>query len=843
MSGRGVSSVKGSLKIPVGGLLKRAYIPVLVALCMVLAAGYYSERQNQTIHNQALRADVLREASQLQSNLEGALQADIQLVRGLVAVLSTEPDMTQARFTELGEMVMGTESGISHVAAAPDLVISMIYPLSGNEAALGLDYNQNDAQREAAYKVRDSGEMVLAGPVQLVQGGEAFIGRFPVFTGTGENRRFWGILSSVMKAGQLYERHGFNDPNLGIEVALMGQDGMGLDGAQFFGDPSIFGDNPVTLDIPLPVGSWMMAARPKGGWSARKANPWPWRLVVFIAGGLIVVPIFMAGRLSAARRDVIRTLKRRERQLEILSRRLEIAVDISKIGIWELNTRSNETLWDQNLRRIYDYKEEGPIEFGTWESYLHPEDRQQAIYDMRRASHAGGSFTSQFRIVLPSGEVRHIRSMGTAYADSAGWLRMLGVNLDVTRDVHLHEKLIEANATLLQRNNDLTDAKVAAESADRAKSEFLANMSHEIRTPMNGILGMAELMSEADLGAEEREYLTTIQDSSNALLKIINDILDLSRLEAGRLAISPVDFDLRNCVAGAVNLLRPKAREKGLWMSVDFAENLPEQVYGDDGRLRQILVNLIGNAVKFTSEGGVDVKVTCDEQDPYCLEIAVEDTGIGISDSQAEYIFDRFAQADAAITRAFGGTGLGLTISSILAKRMGGGIELCRSREEGSCFRLKVQLAQPVKSGTGFRVETLMDTAALAGCRMLLAEDNKTNRLLVQKYLSDLGIILSEAHNGRQAVAMCQQEQPDIILMDMAMPELDGLEATREIRALNIKQPVIVALTANAFESDREACLAAGMDYFLQKPIRKSVLLQTLTMLQIGKDVKQGLSG
>ena len=840
----GVCSVRGSSAKPIGGLVRRAHIPVLVALVMVLAAGYYSEQQNNTIHYQALRADVRREVNQLQVSLEGALNADLQLVRGLVAVLSTEPDMSQERFSQLSEKVMGTQSGISHVAAAPDLVVSMIYPLHGNETALGLDYNQNAGQREAAYKVRDSGAVVLAGPVQLVQGGEAFIGRFPVFVGTGENRRFWGILSSVMRVEGLYEAHGFRSPDLGIDVAIRGRDGTGVTGAQFFGDPSVFTDNPVLLDIPLPVGSWQIAARPKGGWSASRANPWPWRLLVFIAGGFIVVPIYMISRLSAARRDAIRTLKRRERQLETLSRRLEIAVDISKIGIWELNTKNSTTVWDPNLREIYGFKLNDPVSIDTWESCLHPDDHKKTVLEFRNACHVGGSYRAEYRIILPSREVRHIRSMGTAYADSDGWLRMVGVNLDVTQDVQLREKLIEANTALLQRNNDLNDAKIAAESADRAKSEFLANMSHEIRTPMNGILGMAELMSEFDLGPEERQYLSTIQDSSNALLKIINDILDLSRLEAGRLAISPIDFDLQNCVAGAVNLLRPKAREKGLWVSVSFADNLPERVHGDDGRLRQILVNLIGNAVKFTSEGGVDISVTCPADDPYNLVIAVDDTGIGISDRQAEYIFDRFKQADAATTRAFGGTGLGLTISSILAKRMGGGIDLCRLKKKGSCFRLKLQLAKAVNSSGASRVETMMDTAALAGCRVLLAEDNRTNRLLVRKYLADLGITLSEAHNGRQAVTLCQEEMaPDIILMDMSMPELDGLAATREIRALEIEQPVIVALTANAFESDREACLAAGMDYFLQKPISKLVLLRTLTMLRIGQDENNGQSG
>jgi sensor domain CHASE-containing protein len=254
---------------------KRSFLPVFMALMIVLIAGYYSEKQNKTIHDQSLRADVLREAIRLQSRLEGALSADIQLVRGLVAVISTEPSMSQERFTQLGERVIGSHTDISHIAAAPDLVISMIYPLDGNEAALGLDYSKTEAQRDAAHKVRDSGEMVLAGPVQLVQGGTAFIGRFPVFTGAGENRRFWGILSLVMHAETLYATHGLNSADLGIEVALRGQDGLGSQGTTFLVTHRFLMINPWFWTFLCRWGPGRLPPGQKGGGRPGRSIPGP----------------------------------------------------------------------------------------------------------------------------------------------------------------------------------------------------------------------------------------------------------------------------------------------------------------------------------------------------------------------------------------------------------------------------------------------------------------------------------------------------------------------------------------------------------------------------------------
>jgi PAS domain S-box-containing protein len=519
----------------------------------------------------------------------------------------------------------------------------------------------------------------------------------------------------------------------------------------------------------------------------------------------------------------ITTRKKAELALENERQRLANVIDGTGLGTWEWNIPNGDLVINERWADICGYKrgELAPIGIGVWRRLVHPDDL--ALAEEALQSHFGGHlpmYDVVFRMRHKSGQWVWVRSAGRIIDRTPEGLplMMYGTHTDITRDKLREEAIREANSRLKAETE-------RAEAASRAKGDFLANMSHEIRTPLNAIIGMSELLENDPTGPDAREFLHTIRNSGDALLALINDILDFSKIEAGQLDLERVPVNLRACAEAAVNTISLAAARRSLRVVLEMDPALPPAIIGDPLRLRQILINLLNNAVKFTEEGEIELRIfrSGDSQ----IGFAVRDTGIGITPEQQEKLFQSFSQADSSTTRRFGGTGLGLAISRKLVEMMGGAIRVDSGQGVGSTFHFAIPLVKANDPGekSGKKPSGSQPDAQLAAripMSILVVEDNLVNQRLVEMMLRRLGYSPALAANGLEALAALEKSRFDLVFMDIQMPEMDGLLATRKICEIHPPEtrPQIVALTANAMDGDREVCLAAGMNDYLAKPVR-----------------------
>ncbi len=444
-----------------------------------------------------------------------------------------------------------------------------------------------------------------------------------------------------------------------------------------------------------------------------------------------------------------------------------------------------------------------------------PNTDPETVRIMREAVAQGQGFTVEIANMAADGREYWVHIEAHPVRDDAGHVtRFIAIETDVTDRRRTEENLRRATETAL--------------SLAEEKASFLATMSHEIRTPLNAVLGVTALLQDTDLDPEQAGYVSTAQHSGNLLLALINDILDFSALESGKIEVETRGFSVPGLMADVQSMFLNTATAAGLDLSYDIAADVPATVYGDENRIRQVMLNLVSNALKFTAEGGVrmHVGVAPDRESRFALQISVQDTGIGITEDRQERIFQPFTQVDASTTRKYGGTGLGLSICRLIARRLDGGLELHSEVGAGSCFVFTVPVALTGDADSRTRASTVPPPQELSALRVLLAEDDATNRMVALRMLSRLGVSADIAEDGEQAVEAVRDNEYDLVLMDVHMPKMDGIAATGEIHRLAgaSRRPTIVALTATALQGDRERLLAGGMDGYLSKPVTLAAL-------------------
>ncbi|WP_373236741.1 bifunctional diguanylate cyclase/phosphodiesterase [Cohaesibacter celericrescens] len=473
-----------------------ANLPAIMAMLVVAASTFVAEDLNQNVYIQRARADLQNEANLIAVKLQGLIEANVKLVRGLSITIATEPNIDQIRFVELAKSLFDGSSELKSIAGAPELVVSMIYPVKGNEKAIGLDYRRNHEQRAMALRARDFGETNLAGPINLVQGGQGLIARYPIYYNHAvHGLQFWGLLSSVIDINKIYQASGLLD-QAEADFVLVGKDGKGAGGQQFFGPKHVNDNNPVSATVDFGLGQWELRAVPKSGWHVTPPNVWAIRGAALAALLLVVLPIAFVGWLFRERMAHLNANLNGQIKIARMKKRLELALETSQIGVWEFEPKTGKTSWDGRMNELYGFPQDHAITGEQWIACLHPDDRERVNSEVQGVTQESGMYKSEFRVILPDGKERTIRTVGSMMSDDLDEQRLVGVNWDISEDVAREKDLCDARAESDRRYQELEIAKARIEN--NSLHDFLTGLPNRryLDDKLNGNHGNTCLMED-----------------------------------------------------------------------------------------------------------------------------------------------------------------------------------------------------------------------------------------------------------------------------------------------------------------------------------------------------------
>ncbi len=883
------------------------YTLLLLSTILTLTViGVYVDKIYIDTFRTNLRSETQQQLHEYTGGVESNLNITVQSVIGLASAISAEPNLNQEKFSRQSRFLIDNAPQLRSLSAAPNMVISLVYPYEQNKGALGLNLGTHETQAKDALKAKRLRQLVITGPINLVQGGQALVGRFPVFLPATEDKpeQFWGLVSALLDPKILFENSGLIN-NEALQITVLSH--TDLSTTVLLGDLAIRQAAPVSTLVHLPYGTWEILAAPQGGWQQLPPNIVVYRLLILLVALIIIVPVVVIGRLLKKKQgnenllqglidrspigiclndlktghfifandamlaplgytlDELKQLTWREltpaanhandiahlktllptgsygpyekehvrkdgsrypirvsgilirdsdNQLKIWSfiedisahkaaqreneqqqKLLEEMGEQARIGAWEFNHATQSIYWSEMTRHIHGVGLDTPITKGLLSRiYSDDESREKIEAAIARAEQDGTPWKTEIKVSRLDGTSIWLLSTGHTEFVDGQCIRAYGACQDISEQVALR--------------NELINAKEEAEAATRAKSEFLATMSHEIRTPVNGVIGMLNLLQASHLDNDQRRKIHLAKNSANALLTLINDILDFSKIEADRLDLEEIDFTLPALFEELVETLALEAQSKGLELSLDMGHLPVSWVKGDPTRLRQILLNLLNNAIKFTQEGGIHVRVYLQEEPDFLLlTTEVIDTGIGISEAEQNRLFQPFSQADTSTTRKYGGTGLGLAITRSLCEMMGGFIDLRSQLGQGSNFTFQVQLKHAVEKHHPFVPDQLQQLG------IVFVSAHQHNLESLASYCDAAGIIFLGANNAMDAIQMATEcavlSQPSRVLLlddNLTKEEIALLKRTAifegclEVRAIdwqyaqaqeNIDKPVV----------------------------------------------------